>query len=177
LQHAHAIGNEDILPVGITKLDHLDLYFSHRGTYSLYPSNQLQILVMERSISPGVKEQTAGRVESTIRAAGSWNFFEGGMKKYANARQAIWGKRDRMLCAEFRGRGLFVGSEVRNAGCRSVSVRRGYNRAWTEKRKARTAFALRLHPPQQPMGNDAGPQAAVRRIQQPTCRPFAIPAL
>jgi hypothetical protein len=163
LQHAHAIGNEDILPVGITKLDHLDLYFSHRGTYSLYPSNQLQILVMERSISPGVKEQAAGRVESTIRAAGSWDFFEGGMKKYANARQATWGKRDRMLCAEFRGRGVFVGSEVRNAGCRSARVR--------------TAFALRLHPHHQPMGNDAGPQAAVRRIQQPMCRPFAIPAL
>jgi hypothetical protein len=49
---------------------------------------------MERSISPGVKVQTAGRVETTIQATGSWNFFEGGLEKYTNARQAIRRKKE-----------------------------------------------------------------------------------
>jgi hypothetical protein len=48
LQYAHAIGNKDILPERIIKLDHLDLYCFHSKTYSLYFSNRLQNCLREK---------------------------------------------------------------------------------------------------------------------------------
>jgi hypothetical protein len=177
LQHAHAIGNKDILPVGIIKLDHLDLYFSHRKTYFLYLSNQLQILAMEMSISPGVKVQTAGRVESTIRATGIWHFLKGGMKKCANARQAIRGKKE-IVCSVLSSEDVAWLSATRECVMQDAA-RSECGVGVIVPARSRSGFEQHFRPgcPKQPMGNDPGPQAAARSLQQPMGRPLAIPAL